>query len=322
MVTESGCPFCAVIRGEDPQARELYRDANVVAFFPLAPATRGHTLLVPRRHVTNVWELSQQEAQALATASVTLARTLRDALQPDGLNVIQSNGQAATQSVPHVHVHLVPRYTGDRMTLGWPKGPAETSDEQDRTLHSIKRHLSPFTADPSPEDRRQHLSFIQSVVTRMSQASSSAKTWLLPIVTATYGYALTKDSPNIAILGLMAVLLFGVLDANYLKQERAFRGLYDRVAEGGPIPPFAMNPTLAAPEGSKVNYWPDRRDIRSWAIAPVYGPLLAVGIGIVTWGSREGISEWPEVLVVLSAALMGAGLALIGWWARDRAPRT
>lgn len=322
MVTESGCPFCAVIRGEDPHAREVYRDEDVAAFFPLEPATRGHTLIVPRRHVSNVWELSQQEAQAIATATVTLARALRDAVQPDGMNVIQSNGQAATQSVPHVHVHLVPRYKDDRMTLEWPQGPAEAGDALDRTLELIRGHLSPLTTDPSPEDRRQHLSFIQSVVTRMSQASSSAKTWLLPIVTAAYGYALTKESPNVAILGLMAVLLFGVLDANYLKQERAFRGLYDRVAEGGPIPPFAMNPTLASPAGSKVNYWPDWQDIRSWAIAPVYGPLLAIGIGIVAWGSRNGTPQWREILVVLIAALMGAGLSLIGWWTRDRAAGT
>jgi hypothetical protein len=77
--------------------------------------------------------------------------------------------------------------------------------------------------------------------------------------------------------------VFGLLDANYLKQERAFRKLYDQVAQGSPIPAFAMNPALASPHGSVVNYWPDWADLRSWAILPFYGPLLLAGSGIAIW---------------------------------------
>lgn len=135
----------------------------------------------------------------------------------------------------------------------------------------------------SDEDRRQHLSFIQAVITRMSQASSTSKSWLLPIVTATYGYAITGKSILVALLGCLAVLVFGVLDANYLKQERAFRKLYDEVASGSPIPAFSMNPALASPAGNGANYWPDWADARSWAVAPVYGPLLLAGLGLGIW---------------------------------------
>jgi histidine triad (HIT) family protein len=117
----------------------------------------------------------------------------------------------------------------------------------------------------------------------MSQASSSAKTWLLPIVTVTYGYAVTKYAWPVVALGVAAVLIFGLLDANYLKQERAFRSLYDRIADGGRIPRFSMNPTLAAPAGKRSNYWPDWRDVKSWSVAPVYGPLLLVGVGLGIW---------------------------------------
>jgi hypothetical protein len=117
----------------------------------------------------------------------------------------------------------------------------------------------------------------------MSQASSSAKTWLLPLVTLTYGYAVTKQQWWVAVLGLVAVGIFGLLDANYLKQERAFRKLYDKVASGGDIPAFSMNPALAGTTGVRGNYWPDRKDIWSWAVAPVYGPLLAVGVAIAVW---------------------------------------
>jgi hypothetical protein len=79
----------------------------------------------------------------------------------------------------------------------------------------------------------------------------------LPIVTVSYGYALTKYAWSVAAVGIGAVLIFGLLDANYLKQERAFRSLYDQVANGGRIPRFSMNPTLAAPAGKRSIYWPD-----------------------------------------------------------------
>jgi histidine triad (HIT) family protein len=117
----------------------------------------------------------------------------------------------------------------------------------------------------------------------MSQASSSSKSWLLPIVTATYGYGITQHAAGVVLLGLVAVLVFGVLDANYLKQERAFRKLYDDVAAGRDVPAFSMTLALPSPDGRTVNYWPDWRDLRSWTVAPVYGPLLAAGMAILVW---------------------------------------
>ncbi len=169
------------------------------------------------------------------------------------------------------------------MTLAWPEGPAEDEDAQDQTLQLVRSTLPAASEEASPDDRRQHLSFIQAIVTRMSQASSSAKTWLLPIVTLTFGYAVTKERALIAMLGVFAVVVFGILDANYLKQERAFRKLYDHVASGRDIPTFSLNPALAGPAGPKVNYWPDWEDIRSWAVAPIYGPLVLVGLAIAVW---------------------------------------
>ncbi|MCF3960804.1 hypothetical protein L1885_03780 [Streptomyces fuscigenes] len=182
-----------------------------------------------------------------------------------------------------MHFHVVPRWQNDRITLRWPTGPAEDGAAQDQTLIAIRRVLPDETSVVSAEDRRQHLSFIQAVITRMSQASSSSKSWLLPIVTATYGYSITKNSVLVGLIGCLAVLVFGVLDANYLKQERAFRKLYDEVASGRPIPAFSMNPALASPAGGRVNYWPDKPDVRSWAVAPVYLPLILAGLGIVVW---------------------------------------
>ncbi|WP_460309049.1 HIT family protein [Actinocorallia aurea] len=283
MVDQSTCPFCAIIAGVDSNARLVYRTQEVTAFFPLEQATRGHTLIVPNRHVSDLTDLNASEGRDLGEALLRAARAIRSALTPDGLNVIQSTGEVATQTVPHVHFHLVPRWSGDRMVIRWPAGEAEDSQAQNQTLAAIQSALFNEVNTVGPEDRRQHLTFIQATITRMSQASSSAKTWLLPIVTATYGYAITKSSIVTALLGVLAVLIFAILDANYIKQERAFRNLYDEVAAGRSIPAFSLNPVLASPAGSRVGYWPDWSDIRSWAVAPVYGPLLLAGISIGAW---------------------------------------
>lgn len=154
-----------------------------------------------------------------------------------------------------------------------------------------RRSSMPTVAD---EDRRKHLDFIQAVVTRMSAASSGAKGWLLPVVTATYGYALTKHADSVAALGIMAVLLFMFLDANYLRQEQAYRRLYVAVARRTrDVPLFSLDPSDALdPPPSPTNRWeaagkivrcwmPGWRVWLSWSIAPFYGALLMVGLVII-----------------------------------------
>ncbi|MGW1939355.1 HIT family protein [Streptomyces goshikiensis] len=281
MVEPDSCAFCAIIAGEDSSARVVYRNDRFTVFFPLDPATPGHTLVVPNRHVADFTDLTASESRDLGEAVHRTARAVRSALSPDGMNLIQSTGASATQTVLHVHFHVLPRWQNDRMALSWPTGAAEGDSALDQTLTTIQRVFPSEASATSSDDRRQHLSFIQAVVTRMSQASSSSKSWLLPIVTLTYGYAITRGSISVGLIGCLAVLVFGLLDANYLKQERAFRKLYDEVASGRPIPAFSMNPTLASPAGARSNYWPDKPDIRSWAVAPVYLPLILAGLAII-----------------------------------------
>jgi hypothetical protein len=145
--------------------------------------------------------------------------------------------------------------------------------------------------DPNGEDRRKHLDFIQAVVTRMSAASSNAKSWLLPVVAATYGYARTKHARSVAMLGVLAVLLFMFLDANYLRQERAYRRLYDAVARRTrDVATFSLDPSEAfdasAPPQDKrerlqrllSKWFPAYNVWLSWSIAPFYGALLLIGI--------------------------------------------
>ena len=114
------CSFCAVVHREDPDAREVYRDEHVVAFLPAEPATLGHVLIVPHQHIPDIWSLDTRTATQIGRATIALADVVRRALAPEGLNVIQSNGAAAGQTVMHLHVHLVPRWSGDVIGSIWP----------------------------------------------------------------------------------------------------------------------------------------------------------------------------------------------------------
>ncbi|GAA3043029.1 hypothetical protein GCM10010528_23310 [Gordonia defluvii] len=146
-----------------------------------------------------------------------------------------------------------------------------------------------------PEDRRKHLDFIQAVITRMSAASSNAKAWLLPVVTAAYGYALVQRADSIALLGLGATLLFAYLDANYLRQEKRFRSLYKAVASGQcDIEVFSLQPDDLPSEvpTKEKGDWPSGtpRWINrllpgpnvwlSWSVGVFYLPFAVLGIVI------------------------------------------
>lgn len=137
-MSDPDCPFCEIVQRDDPDAREVYRDEHVVAFFPTEPAVLGHTMVVPRAHVPDIWSLSEETAGQLARATVRLAGAIRQAVHPEGLNVIQSNGEAATQTVFHLHVHLVPRWDGDAMGPIWPEETDYREAEKDQTLTAVR----------------------------------------------------------------------------------------------------------------------------------------------------------------------------------------
>jgi hypothetical protein len=144
-----------------------------------------------------------------------------------------------------------------------------------------------------PEDRRKHLDFIQATITRMSAASTTSKSWMFPIVTVAYGYAVTQNASSVAVLGIGAALLFAYLDANYLRQEKRFRRLYMAVAEGkNEIAAFSLNPDDVAPAqnnksaedwASWMPRWINRflpgPDVwLSWSVGPFYAPVIIAGI--------------------------------------------
>lgn len=106
------CIFCRIVAGTIP-AHMVYEDDEVVAFLDILPATRGHTLVIPRNHAPDLETMEPDDLATVARATQVVARLLRTKLQSDGLNVQQNNGAAAGQEVFHYHVHLLPRWNGD-----------------------------------------------------------------------------------------------------------------------------------------------------------------------------------------------------------------
>ena len=104
-----GCPFCNL----NPKVELLSETATTVAFFDGYPVSKGHTLIIPKRHVANYFELTIHEQRALWLMMNRCKKMLTERFHPDGFNVGINVGEAAGQSVFHVHIHLIPRYKGD-----------------------------------------------------------------------------------------------------------------------------------------------------------------------------------------------------------------
>lgn len=114
------CEFCAIARGEDLVTEIVCEGETWVAFFPLSPATPGHTLIIPRVHVPNLWKADPSLGAVLMTAVIRVGRAIDAALGPEGMNLITSAGGSAEQTVFHLHLHVVPRWRRDNFGDIWP----------------------------------------------------------------------------------------------------------------------------------------------------------------------------------------------------------
>jgi histidine triad (HIT) family protein len=114
------CEFCAIARGEDRSVQTVCEAESWIAFFPLDPATPGHTLVIPRKHVVDLWELEPSLGADLMAAVIRVGRAINDALKPAGMNLITSAGKVAEQTVFHLHLHVVPRWQDDGFEQIWP----------------------------------------------------------------------------------------------------------------------------------------------------------------------------------------------------------
>jgi histidine triad (HIT) family protein len=122
------CVFCRILAGELPAAF-VYQDADVVGFLDLFPVHDGHTLIVPRRHATDLLSCPSDLAGRLFAASARVAAAVVRATGADGFNIWTANGDAAGQTVFHLHLHIMPRFAGDRFGLRYPIDRREAGRE-------------------------------------------------------------------------------------------------------------------------------------------------------------------------------------------------
>ena len=127
MSAETDCLFCRIVAGELP-ATIVAEDARTVSFMDINPATRGHALVVPRAHAADLLSVDAEDLEAVALAAQRLARRARERLGAEGINLLNSNGSAAWQTVFHFHVHVIPRYEGDPLRLPWVPGPGDSEE--------------------------------------------------------------------------------------------------------------------------------------------------------------------------------------------------
>jgi histidine triad (HIT) family protein len=121
------CIFCKIVAGEIP-AYVIEQDEQTLTFMDIAPATRGHALVIPKRHATDLWEIAPEQLAAVSAAAQRQALRARDRLGADGVNLINSCGPAAWQTVFHFHMHVVPRYLGDPLKLPWEPTPGDMDE--------------------------------------------------------------------------------------------------------------------------------------------------------------------------------------------------
>ena len=130
---DENCIFCKIANGEIP-SNKLYEDEAVVAILDAAPATKGHTLVIPKKHHDDLFDMTPEEAGEIMQRARTVAAMLKKALSPDGMNMMQNNGEVAGQTVLPYPLHLIPRYLTDPKQINWKPGPADT--EKLKEIHA------------------------------------------------------------------------------------------------------------------------------------------------------------------------------------------
>lgn len=124
---DCNCIFCKIIDGQIPSAT-VYEDDDFKAILDIAPSHKGHTIILPKYHAANIFELPDEIAcKALPTAK-KIAAAIKAETGCDGINILQNNGEAAGQSVFHLHIHVIPRFENDGILPVWPQKSYEDGE--------------------------------------------------------------------------------------------------------------------------------------------------------------------------------------------------
>ncbi|MBA3431851.1 MAG: HIT domain-containing protein [Actinobacteria bacterium] len=134
-MTKADCVFCAIVDGRLPAAK-VREDEMTLALIANEPATNGHTLVIPKRHARNLFDIAVPDLHAVIVAAKAIAKLQRDRLHCDGVSLYQANEEAGFQTVFHLHLHVVPRYRGDTVVRAWRANPVALTE-----LEAIARRL-------------------------------------------------------------------------------------------------------------------------------------------------------------------------------------
>jgi histidine triad (HIT) family protein len=137
------CVFCKIRDGQIPSVK-VYEDDSTFCILDINPLNRGHCLVVTKVHAATLFESKGDDLAAAITTARRVARAIRSALKPDGLNMLQANGAAAFQSVPHFHLHLIPRWNGDGKGFDWPQTLGDR-EELTRTGEALRAAVAAET---------------------------------------------------------------------------------------------------------------------------------------------------------------------------------
>ena len=136
MARDPDCIFCKIVAGEVPSTI-VDEDERTIAFMDISPATRGHALVIPREHSTDLLSIPIEDLDACMRAAQRLAQRAKDTLGAEGINILNSCGQAAWQTVFHFHIHVIPRYADDPLKLPWIPGEGDL-DEIKKTAEELR----------------------------------------------------------------------------------------------------------------------------------------------------------------------------------------
>jgi histidine triad (HIT) family protein len=126
-MSDPDCLFCKIVAGDLP-SQKIAEDERTITFMDINPATRGHALVIPKAHAVNLLEIDPEDLSAVALAAQRLAGRVPERLGADGVNLLNSCGPAAWQTVFHFHMHVIPRYADDPLKLPWTPAPGDADE--------------------------------------------------------------------------------------------------------------------------------------------------------------------------------------------------
>ncbi|MDD6327585.1 MAG: HIT family protein, partial [Lachnospiraceae bacterium] len=133
------CIFCKIGKGDIPSAT-VYENSDFKVFMDLSPANKGHVLIIPKEHYDNIFQIDAETAGKLFSLATAVARAVKAETKCEGMNVVQNNGAVAGQTVNHFHLHLIPRFEGDGVSVTWKQGETEP-DELQALAKAIRKHI-------------------------------------------------------------------------------------------------------------------------------------------------------------------------------------